>query len=142
MTDEKHGKDAPPETYVKRTERELGDLRTIFRKSWLLAILIIIVLLVVGAHELGLFPNKDDHKDSNADVVRMANKYIALNGKYQKLQQQNDAAKDDEIRKLKEQIDSQQRDINDKARGLGSVMVPDPKAYGGQRLVPAAVINA
>jgi len=142
MTDQKHGKDAPPETYVKRTERELGDLQTVFRKSWLLAIVIILVLCVVGAYELGLFPKKDEQKNSSADVVAMANKYIALVEKYQKLQQQNDAAKDEEIRKLKEQIDNQQRDLDNKARGLGSVLIPDPTAYGGQRLISAAAINA
>ena len=142
MADGHSGNGHPPETYVKRTGREINDLRAVFRKSWLLGLCIILVLGVYAAYELGLFKKKDDPKDASADIVKIAYQYIALNEKYQKLQQEHDAEKEQEIAELKIKIDEQQREINAKAQSLGNVMVPDPQAYGGQRLVPASAVEA
>ena len=61
-----YGKDAPPETYVKRTGREITDLRSAFRKSWILATCIVLVLGVYGAYKIGLFDKKDSAKDISA----------------------------------------------------------------------------
>lgn len=95
---------------------------------------------------MGLFHKKDDQKDASADIVKLAGQYIDLNGKYQKLQQevqqQHDAEKEEQIRQLKLKIDNQQREINDRAQRLGYVMVPDPRAYGGTRLIPASAVDA
>jgi hypothetical protein len=95
---------------------------------------------------MGLFRKKDDTRDTSAEIVKIAGQYIELNAKYQKLQQdvqqKHDTDKEEEIRRLKLRIDDQQREINDKAQRIGSVMVPDPRAYGGQRLIPARAVDA
>jgi hypothetical protein len=139
-------KDQPPETFVKRTGREIDDLRAVFRKSWLLGLCIVLALGVYAAYDSGMFKKKDDPKNTSADIVKLANQYIELNAKYQKLQQdvqqKSDAEKEQEIAQLKQKIADQQREINSKAQSIGNVMVPDPKAYGGQRLVPASAIDA
>lgn len=70
------GNDRSPETYVRRTGREINDLRAVFRKSWILGLCIILVLGAYAAYELGLFKKKDDPKDASADVVKIANQYI------------------------------------------------------------------
>jgi hypothetical protein len=146
MADTRNGNGHPPETYVRRTGREINDLRAVFRKSWLLGLCIILVLEAYAAYELGLFKKKDDPKDASADIVKIANQYINLNAKYQKLQQdvqqQHDAEKEQEIARLKLKIDDQQREINAKAQSLGNVTVPDPKAYRGQIVVSGGAVAA
>jgi hypothetical protein len=146
MSDSHGGKDHAPETYVKRTGREINDVRAAFRKSWLLGICIVVALGAYAAYELGLFKKKDDPKDASAEIVKIANQYIDLNAKYQKLQQdlqqKHDADKEAEIAQLKQKIGEQQRDIDGKARSVGNVMVPDPTVYGGARLIPASAVEA
>jgi hypothetical protein len=96
-----HGKDSPPETYVKRTGREIADLRSAFGKSWIFAVCIILVLGLYGAYEMGLFHKKDDPRDLSAGILTMATRYQDLNDKYQKLQaevqQKNDEEKEAQI---------------------------------------------
>jgi hypothetical protein len=139
-------KDEPPETLVRRTGREINDLRAVFKKSWLLGVLIILALVAYSGYESEWFKKKDDPKNTSADIVKLANQYIDLNTKYQKLQQdaqqKNDADKDQQIAQLKQKIADQQHEINSKAQSIGNVMVPDPTANGGQRLVPASAVDA
>lgn len=146
MSDPHSDKDHPPETYVKRTGREINDLRAAFRKSWLLGICLVLALGAYAAYELGLFKKKDDPKGASAEIVKLANQYIDLNAKYQKLQQdlqqKHDADKEAEIAQLKQRIAEQQRDINRAAQNVGNVMVPDPRANGGVRLIPASAVEA
>ena len=131
MTDE-HNEKAPSETLVNRADRELKDLRKVAHKNWIFAVCIVLVLGLYGAYEMGLFHKKEDPKDASVDIVKIAGQYIELNAKYQKLQedvqQKHDTEKEEEIRQLKLKIDAQQREINDKAQRIGSVMVPDPRA--------------
>jgi hypothetical protein len=59
-----HGKDSPPETYVKRTGREITDLRSAFRKSWIVGVCIVLILGIYGAYEMGLFHKKGSAQES------------------------------------------------------------------------------
>jgi hypothetical protein len=118
----------------------------VFRKSWLLGICIVLALGAYAANELGFFKKKtDDPKDASAEIVKIANQYIDLNARYQQLQQdqqqRHDADKEAEISQLKQKIAEQQRDINGKAQSVGNVMVPDPTANGGVRLIPANAVE-
>src|SRR5579863_2255747 len=146
MADTHDSKSSPPETLVNRADRELRDFRKIARRNWVGAVCIVVALGLYGAYEMGLFHKKDEAKDTSADIVKLANGYVDLNAKYQKLQQEaqqrRDAEKDEELRQLKLKIYAQQSEINAKARSIGEVMVPDPRAYGGVRLIPASAVDA
>jgi hypothetical protein len=145
MADE-HDEKARPETLVNRADRELKDLGKVAHKNWIVAVCIILVLGLYGAYEIGLFHKKDNPNDASADIVKLANEYIDLNSKYQKLQQQvqqkQDANKEEQLRQLKLKIDAQQPEINNRAQEVGEVMVPDPTTYSGVRVIPASAVDA
>lgn len=144
--EEKSKETTPAETYVSRTERELADLGKVSRKNWKLAVLIVLILAVFGAYEIGLFHKKDDAKDASAETVKLANQLAETANKYQSLliqnQEKQNAEKNEQIRVLKAQLDAQARDLNDKAQLSDGVTVPDPRVYGGVRLISAAAVNA
>jgi hypothetical protein len=90
MPDEHAEKPKPPESYVNRTQRELNDLHKAFRQSWKMGVVIVVVLGVFAAYELGLFPKKkDDPKDLSANIIKMAAQYEDLNARYQRLQEES-----------------------------------------------------
>jgi hypothetical protein len=147
MSNEQKPKEtAPTETYVSRTERELADLGKVSRKNWKLAALIVLILAAFGAYEIGLFHKKDDAKDATEETVKVANQLAETANKYQTLliqnQEKQNAENDEQLRFLKAQLDAQARGLSNRAQQSDGVIVPDPRVYGGVRLISAAAVNA
>jgi hypothetical protein len=111
-----------------------------------MATVLILILCVYGALQLGLFHKKDDPKDLSAGILKMAAGYQELNSKYQRLQgelqQKNDEEKELQIRQLKVQLDDSRRQLMQGANHFDSVLAADPRAYGGVSLVPSQAVDA
>lgn len=137
------------ESYVKRIEREIRDLASLFRRNWILAVVVLVCFLGFGWHKFVGFPASGSADETKlvSEILSQAKAYRELVAQHQQdiqeLQGAESADDDARMARMERELSEARLELARRADTLESRMRIDPSTYGGiARESPSSVVEA